>query len=195
VITHVIGLLYGLISAYWLVIKAASIHQEVLFGVIIFLAGFLMMYTTSTLYHAYQEPKTKWLMKKADHISIYFMIAGSYTPFIIIFYKNEQGLLLLSVMWVLTFLGTIFKIFTTGKFKYLSTLVYVLMGAAILWVSDSFFPLLPRLVAILIIIGGICYLIGVFFYLRKSWKYHHPIWHLLVLAGSISHWWAVWWSL
>jgi len=123
------------------------------------------------------------------------MISGSYTPFIMIYYKNESGLTLLSAMWIMTFLGTIFKIFTTGKYKYFSTAIYVAMGAAILWVSDSFFPLLPEKVSTLIYMGGAYYLIGVLFYLRKSWKYHHPVWHLFVLAGAISHWWAIWWSL
>ncbi len=164
-------------------------------GAIIFLAGFLLMFVTSTLYHFVTDPRTKWHMKQADHISIFFMIAGSYTPFILIYFKNKTGLILLSGMWVLTFLGTIFKIFTTGKFKYLSTTIYVLMGAAILLVSDSFFPLLPIKIATFLVMGGAYYLIGVFFYLCKSWYYHHPIWHLFVLAGAISHWWALWWSI
>lgn len=154
-----------------------------------------MMFLTSTLYHYFQEPRTKWTLKKADHISIYFMIAGSYTPFILLFYKNEHGLLLLSAMWVLTFLGTIFKIFTTGQFQHLSTAIYVLMGMAILIVSESFFPLLPLKVAVLIIMGGVYYLIGVLFYLRKSWYFHHPVWHLFVMAGALSHWWALYFAL
>lgn len=154
-----------------------------------------LMFTTSTLYHAYKEPYTKWLMRKADHIGIFFMISGSYTPFILIFYKNKSGLILLSVMWILAFLGTIFKVFTTGKYKYLSTIIYVAMGASILWVSDSFFPLLPKTVSTLIYMGGAYYLIGTVFYLRKSWRYHHPVWHLFVMAGAISHWWALWYSL
>lgn len=180
---------------YWIITKASKNGDDFLLGTMIFMGGFLMTFTTSSLYHLYQEPKTKWLMKKADHISIYFMISGSYTPFILIFYKNEQGLILLTVMWILTFLGTLFKVFTTGKFKYLSTAIYVLMGASIFWVSDSFFPLLPKTVSTLLLMGGAYYLIGVIFYLRKSWHYHHPVWHVFVLAGAISHWWALWWSI
>ncbi len=159
------------------------------------MAGFILIFTASTLYHAYSDPYTKWLMRKADHISIFFMIAGSYTPFILIFYKVEAGLTLLSIMWGLTFLGTIFKAFTTGKYNLISTAIYVAMGISILWVSDSFFPLLPQKVTTLIYMGGAYYLIGVVFYLRKSWKYHHPVWHLFVLAGAASHWWALWYSL
>ena len=194
-LTHSIGLLYGIISAYWLLSAAAAHSQDALWGGIIFLAGFGMMFLTSSLYHYINEPRTKWMLKKADHISIYFMIAGSYTPFILIFYQNERGLILLSAMWILTFLGVIFKIFTTGQFKYLSTAIYVLMGLAILIVSDSFFPLLPIKVAVCIVMGGVYYLIGVLFYLRKSWYFHHPVWHLFVLAGALSHWWALYFSL
>lgn len=102
---------------------------------------------------------------------------------------------MLIVMWALTLLGTLFKIYTIGKFKTLSTAIYVLMGTAILLISDAFFPLLPKIVLTLIVAGGIAYLVGVLFYLRKSWKYHHPIWHLFVLAGAFCHWWAVWFSL
>jgi len=155
----------------------------------------MLTFTTSTMYHAVKDPHLKVLMRKADHISIYFMIAGSYTPFILIYYKNESGLILLSIMWILTLIGTIFKAFATGKFSKLSTATYVAMGAAILVVSDSFFPLLPTRVSTLIVMGGAYYLIGVLFYNRKSWKYHHPVWHVFVLAGAISHWWAVWYAL
>ena len=169
--------------------------DEPTMGVLIFLSGFFLMFTMSSLYHYTKDPKARWYMKRADHISIYFMIAGSYTPFILIFYKTQSGLMLLSIMWILTLFGTIFKMFTAGKFKYLSTAIYVLMGIAILLVSDSFFPLLPPIVGRLIILGGVFYLVGVIFYLRKSWHYHHPVWHIFVLAGAIAHWWAVWFSL
>jgi len=194
VITHGLGLLYGIGSAYWILQRAAS-DQIALAGTIIFVASFMLMFATSTLYHAYTDPQIKWMMKKADHISIYFMIAGSYTPFILIYYKNESGLTLLTVMWILTLLGTIFKAFTTGRYKAISTIFYVLMGMAILTVSNGFFATVPGTVRTLLLMGGMYYLIGVPFYLKKSWYYHHPVWHLFVLAGSLSHWWALWLSL
>ena len=168
---------------------------ESVIGALIFLFGFILIFTTSTLYHFFKDPLTKYRLKQADHISIYYMIAGSYTPFILIYFKTDMGLKLLMAIWGLTFIGTIFKIFTTGRFQKLSTAIYVLMGAAVLLVSNSFFPLLPKLVRNLIIYGGIYYFIGVLFYLRKSWKYHHPVWHLFVLAGALMHWWALWYSL
>ena len=147
------------------------------------------------MYHAIKDIQLKWLLRKADHISIYFMIAGSYTPFILVYFNNRQGMILLIIMWALVLIGTIFKSFATGKYTTLSTLTYILMGGSILWVSRSFFPLLPTKVFGLLIVGGLFYLAGVFFYVNKSLKYHHPIWHLFVLGGAISHWWAVWFAL
>jgi len=91
--------------------------------------------------------------------------------------------------------GVIFKLYTTGKFQHLSTAAYVLMGLSVLWVSGEFFPLISSSIKYLIIGGGLFYLVGVFFYLRKAWRYHHPVWHLFVLAGAQSHWWAVWLAL
>lgn len=195
VLTHLAGIVFCLASSYFILMKAKSAGLEQFFGVIVFLAGFLMMFLFSTLYHQVKDSEVKWLMKKADHISIYFMISGTYTPFLLIYMKNETGLTLLFVMWILTLAGTIFKIFTTGKFKILSTSIYVLMGIAILWISDQFFPLVPDPVVCLICTGGFLYLAGVLFYVNKSRKYNHPIWHLFVLGGAVTHWLAIWYSV
>ncbi len=188
-------MIYVILTSIWIIPKARSFSEEGLLGTVVFLSGFLMTFTTSTMYHAIKDTQLKWLLRKADHISIYFMIAGSYTPFILIYFRNRQGLILLGFMWALVLCGTIFKSFATGKYQNLSTITYVLMGGSILWVSRSFFPLLPVRVVTLIVIGGLMYLVGVLFYVRKSFKYHHPIWHLFVLGGAISHWWGVWYAL
>ena len=184
-----------MLTSIWILPKARSFGEEGLLGTAVFLSGFLLTFSTSTMYHSFKDIQLKWLLRKADHISIYFMIAGSYTPFILIYYNNRPGLTLLSIMWILALGGTIFKSFATGKYTKLSTITYIFMGASILWVSPDFFPLLPRRVYSLVVIGGLMYLLGVYFYVKKSYKYHHPIWHLFVLGGAISHWWAVWYAL
>ena len=189
--THVVGILYGALGSYPLISRSMQM-PEMVWSVSIYIAGFMMTFITSTLYHAAKEPSLKWKLKTADHISIYFMIAGSYTPFVMAYLKTQQGFLLLTVMWILSFLGILFKIYTTGRLRVLSTSIYVLMGMAIVLLSDDFFSRCPKDVSILILIGGLSYLIGVIFYLRKSWYYHHPIWHVFVLIGAVSHWWAVW---
>jgi len=195
VFTHSLGIFYGVLTTIWILPKARIAGEDALIGSMVFLAGFILTFSTSTLYHAIKDVQLKWLMRRADHICIFFMIAGSYTPFILLYYKNKTGLTLLTIMWVLTLLGTVFKAFATGKYPNLSITIYVLMGAAILWISQSFFPLLPLQVTSLILAGGLSYLIGVFFYRKKSWKYSHPIWHLFVLGGALSHWWALWYAL
>ena len=195
VLTHLLGLLYFILSAPFLIRSASSNSEEALLGSVTFTLCGAALFLSSTLYHYITDPETKWLLKKADHISIYFMIAGSYTPFMLIYLRNRTGLIMLAIIWGLTLFGTLFKLYTTGKFRILSTSIYVLMGAAILWISDSFFPLLSESVRILIIIGGIFYLGGLIFYLQKKWKYGHPVWHIFVLGGAICHWWALFNSL
>ena len=195
ILTHGLGILYVVVTSYPIILRARIAGPEALLGVVVFITGFLMLFTFSTAYHATSDPDIRWLLKKADHISIYFMIAGSYTPFMLIYLQNRTGLNMLITIWSLTVIGTIFKIYTTGRFKTISTIIYILMGASVLWISKSFFPLLSFNVAILIIAGGISYLIGVIFYINKKIKFHHPIWHLFVLSGAIIHWWAVWFSI
>ncbi len=192
-ISHALGILFGLIVLPFTIFNAVQAEKGSLsiMGVVIFAMGFLLLFSSSTLYHGYVDQRKKWMMKRLDHISIFIMIAGSYTPFILLFFWQKVGIILLTVMWILVFIGVIFKLYSTGKYRYLSTFIYVMMGLAIFLVSDQFFPLLPGKVLYFIILGGIFYLLGVIFYLWRQLKYHHAIWHVFVLAGAISHWWAV----
>lgn len=160
-----------------------------------FIIGIGSMFATSTGYHYATVPSTKQNWKKADHICIYLAIAGSYTPFMILYLWDGSGPLVLSIMSVLVMMGVIFKLYTIGKYDYLSTLAYVLMGLSVLLVSGDFFPLLTPQIKYLLIAGGLSYLVGVIFYLYKPWRYHHPVWHLFVLGGAQCHWWAVWYAL
>lgn len=136
-----------------------------------------------------------WMGVQADHMSIYVMIAGSYTPFIWIYYWVPEGEYLLILLWSLVVLGILFKFAFTGRYTFVSTMIYVLMGLSILWVADTFFGLLPYEVYLFLIAGGVFYLVGVLFYLMKFWRYHHPVWHLFVMGGAGSHWWALWLAL
>lgn len=190
------GLIAGIIMVPIFISKASnSIHSYAHLGSIVFLFGFILMFLASFLYHNTQSGALKWKMKKLDHSSIYIMIAGSYTPFVLFFFWTDSGKFLLTSIWVVGIAGILFKYYTTGRFKYFSTLMYVLMGMSVLIVSRSFFPLLPKQVLFLIILGGGAYLSGVVFYLMKFWKYHHPIWHLFVLGGAASHGLAVFLAL
>jgi hemolysin III len=191
-ITHGFGVLFGVVSIPILIAAAtASGNTPGIVGTAIYGFSFLMVYAFSTLYHSISHPKVKLILKTLDHIAIYFLIAGSYTPFILLYCFNTTGVVLLSVLWGLTFLGVIFKIFLVRKFKILSTLIYLGMGWLIVAVPGDFLASLPPETFTMIAVGGACYTLGVVFYLWKKLTYHHAIWHLFVLGGSICHYVAV----
>ena len=126
-------------------------------------------------------------MKIWDHISIYYLIAGTYTPFLISYASPKDSQFLLIILWGLALFGTIFKIFFTGKYRLISTGVYLAMGWLVFAAPDSFMDALPTSQFSWIAIGGASYTIGVIFYLVKSIPYHHAIWHVFVLGGAIAH--------
>ncbi|MEM7510035.1 MAG: hemolysin III family protein [Bacteroidota bacterium] len=192
-LTHGLGILLGIIAIPFLGAKAIiSGNLSAIIGSGMFGFGFMMVFTFSTLYHSIVQPDIKKTFRILDHISIYFMIAGSYTPFILIYMPSKTGYIILAVQWILTLLGTIYKIFFTGKFKWFSTIVYLAMGWMIVLVIGPFVDSLPLLSLWLIVAGGLLYTVGVVFYKWYSLPYHHAIWHVFVLAASICHFVAVW---
>lgn len=191
-ITHACGILFGIVCIP-LLISHASDHgnMSIIAGTAVYGLSFLMVFTFSTLFHWQNEGRRRQMLKVLDHISIYFMIAGTYTPFILIFVNNDFGYTLLAVLWGLTVLGAVFKIFFTGKFEILSTLIYLVMGWMLLTGADTFFEKMPSTIVMLIIAGAILYTVGVIFYIWRVFAYHHAVWHLFVLAGAICHYSAV----
>jgi hemolysin III len=191
-ITHALRILFGVISMPFL-IRAALIknHFIDLTGAIVYACCFLMVFISSTFYHAFTPSRRKEIWKIIDHISIYFLIAGTYTPIILIFVNNSFGITLLVILWCLTIIGIVFKIFYTGKFEILSTVLYLLMGWILFTDSNAFFRDMPDRIIGLISAGGVLYSIGVVFYLWHKYTYHHVIWHLFVLAAAICHYAAV----
>ncbi len=191
-ITHGIGILFGIAALP--VLSALAVtknHTVAVVGAAVFGFSFLLVFTFSTLYHAFQNPRVKKVLNIFDHISIYFLIAGTYTPFLLNYMMNATGITLLSVLWGLTILGIVFKLFFTGRFNYLSTAIYIGMGWILLFGGKSFFAAIPWPVLTMIIIGGVLYTVGTLFYLWEKLYYHHVIWHLFVLAAAICHYVAV----
>lgn len=191
-LSHGLGLIFGIISLP-IPIAIAANNGDIpgLVGASIFGFGFLMVFTFSTLYHAVSHPKVKKALRVMDHISIYFLIAGTYTPFLLVFMFNTTGITVLSVLWSAVLIGTVFKIFATGKWNIVSTLMYLLMGWAILFVPGEFFGSLSTECLTLVAVGGGLYTLGVVFYLWEKVPYNHAIWHLFVLGGAICHYVAV----
>lgn len=191
-ITHVFGMMFGLICVPVLISYATMADNPAgIVGACVFGFSFMMVYTFSTLYHSFSHPKVKHVLKTLDHISIYFLIAGSYTPFILLYMFNESGIWMLSILWGLTFLGIIFKTLFVSKFNKISTLIYVAMGWLIVFFPGDLIGSMPDETFTMIATGGVSYSLGVIFYLWKKFTYHHAIWHLFVLGGSVCHYVAV----
>lgn len=189
---HGFGILFG-ISCLPILIMLAIKNNNVpgIVGAGIYSFCFLMLFTFSTLFHGFREQTVKQKMKIFDHISIYFLIAGTYTPFLLIYMNNHFGIALLSVLWIFTFFGTLFKIYYTGRFEILSTAVYLMMGCMMLVGGTTFFTYLPGPILILVSVGCLLYVIGVVFYLWEKYVYNHAVWHSLVLSAAICHYVAV----
>ena len=131
----------------------------------------VLMHLASSLYHSAKRPDRKARLKVLDHCAIYLLIAGTYTPFTLLALRGKPGWILFAAVWTLAAIGVVFKLFSTGRFRLFSTLVYVAMG----WLFA----------------GGVAYTLGTLFYMRRSWPYSHSVWHLFVIAGGVCHFIAI----
>jgi hemolysin III len=191
-LSHGFGMLFGIVAIPVLMAVAASAGNIAgLIGVGIYGFSFLLVFTASTLYHSVQQPNVKRVLNIIDHISIYFLIAGTYTPFILVGMLDKTGIIMLSVLWAITIVGAFFKVFFTGRFNVVSTLLYLAMGWALLVVAEPFFAAMSTSAIVLLAVGGGLYSLGVIFYLWERLTYHHAIWHFFVLSASICHYVAV----
>ncbi len=192
-ITHGLGLLFATIALPILVIKALDCHTgEKIKGLLVYTGCFFILYLSSTLYHSSRTVKWRKFYRKLDHISIFLMIAGSYTPFIIgfLYGNNKWGFLI--IMWTIVLFGAIFKIFFTGRYDRLSVIIYLAMGWMLIFQAEAFFTRIPSMSLWMIVIGGAAYTLGTYFYSRDDRPYYHAIWHLFCLGGSIFHYIAIW---
>ncbi|MBY0206167.1 MULTISPECIES: PAQR family membrane homeostasis protein TrhA [Paenibacillus] len=151
----------------------------------------LMLYTNSTLVHALKEGKAKDLFEFFDHSSIYLFIAGTYTPFLFVAVRGTLGWTLFGVIWGIALAGVIFKAFFTKKFLFMSTVFYIAMGWLIVIAWQPLVSAIPTGGIVLLVAGGLMYTLGTLFYVWRGFPFHHAIWHLFVLAGSILHFFAV----
>jgi hemolysin III len=191
-VIHGFGILFG-ISGLPVLTGLATAHGNTpgIVGAGIYGFCFLLLFSCSTIYHFAQEPAIKKMFKIFDHISIYFLISGTYTPFLLVYINNPFGITLLSVLWSLTLAGILFKTRFTGRWDIVSTVIYLMMGWIMVVGGRQFFDYLPLEVVIFICIGGGLYTIGSLFYLWDKHFYSHAVWHSFVLAAAICHYVAV----
>jgi hemolysin III len=161
----------------------------------IFGASLIILYLASTLYHGIQHPKAKEILRIVDHSAIYLLIAGTYTPFTLVNLQGAWGWSLFGVIWGLAFLGIALRLTPLQRFSSLRLVLYITMGWAAVVAIKPLAASVPPGALILIVIGGLMYTVGIIFYLWRRLPYHHAIWHLFVLSGSILHYGAVFLSM
>ena len=187
-ITHGIGAGLSIAALVILVVLASrrgDVWRIVSFS--IYGASLILLYLSSTLYHSFVNPKIKNIFRIIDHSAIYLLIAGSYTPITLTFMRGAWGWTLFGIVWGIALGGITLTILLLDKLKALLVLSYVVMGLLVIIAIKPMIEMVPRGMIVWLFIGGAFYLLGVIFYLWKRLPYHHPIWHLFVLGGSISH--------
>tara|TARA_B100002049_G_scaffold38999_1_gene26027 strand:+ start:357 stop:980 length:624 start_codon:yes stop_codon:yes gene_type:complete len=190
-LTHFIGLLLSIGGLPVLLYSNQS--QTVLssFSILFFGFGLILLYAASTVYHFTTNVKLKEKFRTLDHISVFYLIAGSYAPVCLITLYEGKGISLFLAIIIITFLGTVFKVFYTGKFEKLSLFIYLAMGWLIILDFNTVLSLIEFKGILLMIVGGLFYTVGTLFYSLKRLKYSHAIWHVFVMGGSISHYFLV----
>lgn len=189
---HVLGILFGIFGIPLLIYSAIDKDFYSLMGITVYGICFMMVFTFSTLYHSNTRERRKRLFKKLDRISIYFLIAGTYTPIVKLYLFDNTGINLLTTLWCLVVVGILFEIYYPDRYPNMSVLFYLLMGLMFLFIPGRFFAAMPQNVSMLVMSGIVLYVVGVVFYVWHGWKYHHVLWHAFVLIGSICHYLAVW---
>ena len=191
-ITHGIGAGLSVAGLTLLVVLAGlygDVYQIVSFS--IYGATLVILYLASTLYHGFQHPRVKRVFKVIDHASIYLLIAGTYTPFLLVRVRSAPGWTLLIIVWGLAILGVGFKAVFVNRFQKVSVLTYILMGWLSVVAGKEMLTNIPAGGLIWLAVGGVVYTVGVIFYVIKRIPYNHAIWHLFVLGGSICHFFGI----
>lgn len=191
-ITHGLGVILSLVAVPAMITLATLRHSATeVWGVAIFGVSILLLYISSTIYHSITHKSVKRVFRLMDHISIFFLIAGSYTPFMLMFLPPIQGYTMLGIIWGLALMGIIYKAVFLGKNKWIGIGLYVCMGWLVVFVGGSIIDGMHGPALLWLAIGGLSYTVGVIFYRWKSLRFHHAIWHVFVLIGTGSHYTAL----
>ncbi len=184
-VSHGIGI--ALAIAGLVILLVVSNTTVEVYASLIYGTSLIILYTSSTLLHSFPEKmkRTFAVFQRLDHSSIFLLIVGTYTPFLIVLIGTKEAYTLFWALWVLTFIGIVLKSIWISKFQGVHLIIYLAMGWSIMFIYDQAFSMMGAAL-ILLIIGGLCYTLGVIFYISK-FKYQHFVWHLFVLAGSVCH--------
>ena len=188
--THLVGAIFAL-SCIWMVWPAVSIGWQWTMGVLFFIVGMFFMFLSSTIYHWLPEGRARRILRKCDHISIYVMIACSYTPICIAVVGGWLGWIIFGILWAVVIGGTIYKILALGKYPRLSLALYLVMGWSGVFIAKPVYEQLSATSILFILAEGLLYTAGTYFFAKDTKRHYHTVWHIFVLLGAISHWAAI----
>ena len=191
-ITHGIGIVLA-IAALGILTAFAGAYGDVRHVVSVSIYGttLVLLYTASTLYHSIQNPHAKGILQVLDHSAIYFLIAGTYTPFTLVSLRGPWGWWLFGVIWGFAVLGVVFQLSLLRRWRAVSLCLYIGMGWVVVVAIKPLIVSVATGGIVFLVLGGLAYTAGILFYCWEKLKYHHAIWHLFVLTGSILHFFAV----
>jgi hemolysin III len=191
-ITHGVSALLATAGAGVLItlasLKASAWH---IVGFSVFSGALILLFVFSTLYHSFQSPRVKYVFEVLDHSSIFLVIAGTYTPLTLVTLHGALGWTLFGIVWGLAVAGIVMKAFFTGRFRLVSTLLYLGMGWMIMTAGKPLIASLPANGLAFLVLGGVFYSLGTIFYLWNKMPYHHAVWHLFVFAGALCHYFTL----
>lgn len=193
--SHGVGTILAIAGLFLLLGHNAEKTYYATFSIWIYSISLIAMFAISTWYHRAKQPDLKRFFRIVDHINIYFLIAGTYTPVVLITLEKGNGWLLFFTVWGIAFLGTFFKLFFTGKFEIVSLVLYLSMGWLIMLDFQNLTENSSPMGMYLLFLGGAFYTLGILFYVWERIPYNHFIWHLFVLGGAISHWLFIYWDV
>lgn len=186
-ISHGMGIVLGIVGLIFLLVKNKNSNIYSTLSIWTFGLSLIILYTSSTIYHFFVNEKWKRKARVLDHMSIFLLIAGTYTPICLITLEKSSGWTLFTIVWTIAALGIIMKIFLTGKVDKLSLLLYLIMGWLLVFDIKNIANSMTSQALLFLVLGGVLYTLGTIFYARDKMPYAHFIWHLFVLGGSASH--------
>ncbi|WP_299662105.1 hemolysin III family protein [uncultured Psychromonas sp.] len=190
-ITHLVGAILALVGfGSLLTIAFEQAHWRIVVSYVVFGLTLIMLYTMSTLYHSLQSVKLKKIFQELDHVSIYLLIAGTYTPYMLLSLEGDGGMLMLGLVWGLAVIGLVIDVLIVKRIEWLQIIIYLAMGWICVFKYSSLQNAIPGPSITWLTIGGIAYTVGIVFYVLDDFdklKHAHGIWHLFVLMGSFSH--------
>ncbi|TCB74412.1 hemolysin III [Acinetobacter sp. ANC 3781] len=190
-ISHALGAVLAAVASIFMLIKGSYLPLGQFIGLCVYALSLILLFAASSLYHYAESPQRRGWYKKLDHTAIYYLIAGTYTPFLSIAIPTAKAQYLLIALWVIAGIGTLFKLIFIHRFQKISLIAYLAMGWLALLVMDDMQRFLSDQALTYLIIGGLAYTIGALFYALKRVRYTHAIWHVFVLIGAGSHFLAI----